>query len=303
MSLVLYQIGDQALFDILVGIDGNAVSVSADVSWQAPTSSLEGVEGQFSLLPSSRALAEEVEMSVSGGILNSTTYVAHSVVERLKSFGGRRNTPVIAFKMEMSYADDGESQVSRLRWFINYAVVTEVQVNYDYSGDDAGNAFDHIPVDITMAMSSTWKALSQWAWEYRPGRSRFVNPYDVSNTQHTTDSLFVHPTCLDEIVHGHYFFDWGESSSRYDPSYWAEKYIDGQYGGIGSDFVEFGKHIVFSDPDAWSANPVSMYAFTDLQPTGVLTLSVKKPVGYFFGDTEVFNATLDLSAIDGLRTS
>lgn len=298
--MILYQIGDIPVFDAFKGTEDSGVEIGLEQSWRNPEAEFSNTSGRMSFLPRTRALMEPLEVTLSGQVFKSPGFSVEGFINSIKSLGGRRNTPIIAFRGE-SPDDDPECcdcDDMRVDWLINYGLVLNVEVDTELKSQDNPWVFDTLPLSIELQLDTRWVCLPPLLWEYRKWSGRFVNPQSSFNSQEGIDQLFIHPKKFSQIVPNSYFYRWYTELSLFNPVYWGEKYLEGRQGGVGSNFTDFGVFNTYADPSMWPADPASVYAFTELSNSGTINIAVSKSAGYFVDDTEVQVSTLDLSVLN-----
>ncbi|APU89033.1 hypothetical protein Rctr85_002 [Virus Rctr85] len=297
MPIILYQIGDVPIFHTLVGADGKAVSIDLGRSWRFPTSELHGVGGSVSYLPLTRSLPETPTFKVSGTLHAVPPYSITRSVNALKSLGGRRNIPLIGFSLENPMLDEGDC-ISNLLWLYADTTIVDVDDKSEYNSLSNVWSFDQHPINLTIKAGLRWRVLSPWFWEYRDPLEYIINPLDPANAQTGIDNYFHHPESFDDLLSCAYFYRWQSDLSTYSTLFWGRKYSDGLLGGSGSDFVDFGDYSFYSDPQLWSADPTSVYAFTGLSPSGSISITVQRSTGLFSNQGVEEVSTLDLAELD-----
>lgn len=296
MATMLYQLGDVPLFHTLVGDDGKGVSIDLGRSARIPQTNLTGVSGSVSYVPLTRPLLDPMQIKISGILRQLPPYGLTRSINSLKSLIGYKNIPVIGFFMENSQID-GQS-VPNLLWLYANCTIKDVDASSDYNSEKDVWGFDKQPITITLVADLRWRSLSPWFWEYRDPHDYLINPNAPTNSQVGIDNYFYHPPTFNDLSENFYFFRWQSDLSQYNPTFWGIKYDSGLLGGVGSDFVDFGSHSFYSDPQLWSAQPTSVYAFTNLSDAGEINMTVRRQTGLFASQYIDEVSSLDLAQLN-----
>jgi hypothetical protein len=302
MGLMIYQIGDLPLFFNLRNFDSGEVSLDANREWKAPTTEFTQTSGEHLFSDLGRPLSESQKLELKGMFVCDEDQIsAQALFNRLLSMGGIPLTPVIGFHYEeCEHVPEGSccsACNTTLDWIVNYGIITKLPQDSSYHSSKKPWSASTFPVSISMVLGTKWKALNSWEWEYR--KDKIVNPLSPTLRSGSISNTFILPNRLSELHRKGYFFRWGVTLSKYDPSYWGLKYTNGRMGGIGSDYVSIGEHSFNSDPERWSASPNSVYSFTNFSNlTGTITLRVTRNYNYFSQSNLVDESTLDLAQLN-----
>lgn len=294
MTYFAYQIGDLSIYGSMKGVDGKGTIFEIPRKWDNPTAKLTDIGGEVSFLPATRSIREVSSFSIKGTALASVDMAVRHFVERLKNMGGRRDIPLIVFRAENGDCDCGDCFT--MDWLVATCTLLEVPVTSEWGGEDAWS-YEKAEVNISGVMTSEFRRLSEWFWQYRDAYDRMFDPSLTPASIDLPLGYFPHPKNIDEMVGNGFFFKWSSDGSDFDPAFWALKY-NNQSGGMGSDFSDFGEVNVLSNQAEWSEVPVSIYAFTDLTPTGEIEIEITKKTGFFQGDYIIESSTLDLEQLD-----
>lgn len=292
--LLVYQIGNVQMWDAFKGVNGKQVNINTESTWKAPDAQFSGVGGRQSFLPLTRSVLDDPDITVDGSVVDGTYWSIDQTLARLKSFGGRRNIPIICFQLEDRTPEEAIDDIS-IRWLINYAIITKVTTKSSYN--DSATDFDSGAVSLSMKLQRNWQALSPWHWEYRSGNQPVIDPANPINAQQGIDHLFNIPTTFGGLVPDSFFYRWQNELSTYNPSYWATRF-EAVEGGFGFDFKNFDVVEFYSPPELWSAPPAPAYAFTQLENVGTLHIKARRATGLFQDDFVYEDSTLDLAALD-----
>lgn len=293
--LFLYQIGDLPVYDNLRGGDRRGLSLELTSDWRNPTQEFAGVSGQHSFAPTTRGILDKNEFRVRANVYPSPYLDSDEVQTMLASMGGRRNTPVIAFR----YVEDYTKGAQYIDWLVSYGIVTSVPRKSEYFSPDSMLSVVTHEIEVKMELGTRWRRLSPWLWEYRNWVNRVIDPNSPLLIADAPTNKFVHPERFRHIKPNHYFFLYESSLTDFAPEFWGVKYEEEPNdGGYGSDWTTLGDFEFFSDPLRWSAPPSSIYAFTDLATSGTLSISVQRSTGFFAGQAVEEVSELDLAVVD-----
>ncbi len=292
---LIYQVGDVVLYDALLGANGDPTEAALSYSWDNPSTSFEqggGRQYHGSLL---RSLPQEVDFEITGRLYQTPYINVSRMKSRIRSFAGRRHTPIIIAKFEESYTP---GCLPELTWLTGYGTITEDSVEHSYHGTESGGSFISTPLELTIALSEPMQQMSQWFWEYRSMQERLSNPYSDDAAQEGLNG-FRHPQYFTEIQPNHYYTRWQDAATMYTPEFWGLNYLYQMDGGQSSDFVAGPLDLfVYSNEELWSAAPCSMYAFTNLSPFGTISITTKLKSGLFYGEEVESVSTLDLEELN-----
>lgn len=298
MTLILYQIGDFPIHNVAVGIDNKGITIDRKRKWRNPVETLTDVGGVYSTLPATRDLPDDHTMKAKLNLIASENIKLDNSYHVLNSMAGRRNVPIIGYEIENQYAPEGEECVDEITWLQNFAVITSVDSKYEYASEKEPWNLDYLEVSLDLFLGTQWEVLNPWVWEYRDWRNRISNPFSEFVGQQGLDTYFNHPERFNEIIPDSYFFRWDAGLFDYNPTYWGLRFSEGRTGGVGSNWTSVGTHIANSDPLRWSGKIQSIYGFKGLSATGTISINTKQATGFFQGDYEDQESTLDLSTLD-----
>lgn len=302
MTTILYQIGDLPVYDIFSGVDGKGVQLDLGRDWENPTASFTNIGGTLSFLPATRSIPKQPQLSIKTSLLQAGSITPQKALEHLKSLGGRRDVPIIAFRYE-SYDDNCCDCTYPVEWIVTSGVILNVKEGAEYKAAKAPFSFEVADVDLKIEIGLVWRTLSPAEWEYRSWASAFIDPYSDMNTQQTFGSVFTHPRSLDTdnangVKENGYFYRWQTPRSRLSPVFWAEKYVGSTVGGYGSNWTVPGSLEINANPARYSGPTDSTYAFKNLTKTGTVRIVVTRDTGLFNGQTVDEVSSLNLVQLD-----
>jgi hypothetical protein len=237
-------------------------------------------------------LPDEVEFELKGQLKQLSYINVSRLKSRVRSFGGRRNVPVIVYSIE-------EGECPEIKWLIAYGMVTEDSNEHAYSGTETGGSLITQNIELTIALHEPFKQLSQWFWELRPLDQRLLDPFSGEAAQSGLNG-FWQPLYFDEIPENHYFVRWQETETYYNPTFWGLNHLyQMTHGGTSSDFVAAPLELfVYANEDLWAIEPQSIYAFTGLSALGEITIETELKTGLFHNETLSTVSRLNLVQLD-----
>jgi len=296
MVSILYQIGDLPIYDIASGIGGKGVELGLGRGWETPTTTFTNIGGNFSFLPATRAIPQSPKLSFKATFLQKGLLYPQDAVEHLKSFGGRRNIPFIAFRYQEIDISTCGGRLP-ITWMLNYGEITDIKETSETVTTGA-QPYAQMEVDLSAQIGINWRALPLGSWEYRDWNRRYTDPYNVTNFGQTPDKLFIHPPVLPDLRENGFFFKWQAAKSDIDPVYWGEKYLNGRIGGFGISWSDYGSYEFFANPRLFSGTTASLYAFKGLQNTGTISITIRRDTGLFSDSYVSEVSTLDLAQLN-----
>lgn len=289
---LLYQIGDVALFDALVGFNGDPVEAELEYGWENPSTRFEGIGSYQYHSPLTRSLPEEIEFSIKGQLKQLPYLNVSKMKSRIHAFAGRRNTPVIVISYE-------EGECVEIKWLIAYGMITEGANKHSYRGSETTGSLITQDLDLTIVFQEPFTQLSQWFWELRPNGERLYDPFSEEAAQAGLNG-FWHPQTIAEVPEDYHFVRWQETATAYDPEFWGLNYINEMaFGGYSSDFIDAPLELyIHSSEDLWAQTPRCIYAFTNLSPLGTLSIETELKTGLYHNETLITVSELNLVQLD-----
>lgn len=283
MNVWVYQIGNIPVYDVLSSKSGGGVEVDIPRKWHVPTEDLKDTGGRINLMPSGRTSPDAVDISVRGDFFETSTMPAMSFVNQINSLGGFKDIPIIGFRLVSQ--PNGSQPV--LHWLTMNVTVEDVNVEFSYK--DTEWKSDIVSVDIKMKGSAYWESLNPSVWSYSPFNHRGgQNPFSIE-----------HPRYIHNIQKSYSFIRRVDNSViLYNPSLWSNFYKADPFGSYGFSWTSSLSNSVYSHPYFWSGEPVSYYAFKNLELGNRVSIQVVKNSGITTSATLLTN---DLNAILAAR--
>lgn len=295
MPLVVYQIGDIPVFHLLKGIDNSGVKVDLSRKWQATSTKVVGASGSVLSTDPTRAISDTSSLSLSGNLVFENGENPQNIINRIHSFGGLPNIPIIAFYYQEAVDVNQLSLANvELTWLYTNGLIEETKIGGEYFSESDIHNFNKATLDLNIRVAPYWRALDKLDWEYRKDRVR--NPLEnVSGGS----GIALLPTNPSQIITNNFFYRWSEGLDIFDTDLWGARFDNGERGGVGQVFTNEPVFTFYEDPNIWNVAPVSIYAFTDLPLTGIISIQTERPLLHFMGASKVTNtASLNLSSLN-----
>lgn len=292
---ILYQVGDLPLYNKLVGAGGDAIEVEVEYGWGVPETNFTANSGRRYAVPATRSIPDAVSISFTASVQATDYMTASRIKNRIRSFAGRRNMPIIV----MQYDEDFDNPSRSIMWLIAYGIMNSDENASSYAGEDFNKGFAYQELEIELVITEPFRQLPTAFWEYRPEQSRSLNLFAEEESVAGMGITFWHPQQFFEIQPNNYFVKWMNSETMLNTEYWALAHLTSMSeSGIGSDFDEVGDVHYFSNEDMWTLAPRPLYAFKNLTPYGTVSITVKLKTGLYFGEEIETVTTLDIEQLD-----
>jgi len=264
MNVWIYQIGNIPVYEVLSSRSDGGVEVDIPRKWHVPTEDLKDTGGRINLMPSGRTSPEAVDISVKGDFFETSTMPAMSFVNQINSLGGFRDVPIIGFRL----ASQPNGSQPILHWLTMNVTIESVDVEFSYK--DTEWKSDVVTVDIKMKGEAYWRSLNSSVWSYSLFNHRGdQKSFSISHPKYITDInknySFVQRIDNNTIIH--------------NPSLWGVFYKSDPFGSFGFSWTSSLSNYVYSHPYFWSGEPISYYAFKNLDLNNQVSIEVVKNDG------------------------
>lgn len=279
----IYQIGNVPLFGAL----NNVVRLNEKRAWVVQQTKFQQTGGQFTHTPKHRRISDNAPISIEGTLTTNSHQHFLFTSSRLRAIGGFKDVPLIVFE---TYNN------KTIRWLYTTGSITDIDETSEYGESDGG--FYLRDISIQMIVDPSWRPLLSSYWE-----SRQITEYKQFPTaQAGIDNLFIHPQLVDSVYEqkerGFYFQKWDSSLSSLSPMMWPYLYTG---NGYGEDYGPFRSVYVLASEFAWPGQANAIYAFTGLEPQGMLTMQVNDFISTL--NLETLNSSLVARGLAGLQKS